>query len=189
MVYNINYFTLAINLYALKVFMSALLIFGFIGIAYSQMPDSTLQKSKIRELKFLTGKWKGKGEISFKPGQSNSFTQFEDIQFSSGGTSLLIKGIGFSEAINDTVHNALAIVYFDEKKETYVINSHLEKGYHGSYNAWIEDGNFVWQIDGSNSPTIRYTINIKNGVWLEIGERKTNEGDWIKFFETNLNRI
>jgi hypothetical protein len=173
----------------MKRYLIILSVFLFTGTATAQdSPDKRVQIEAMRNLDFMVGNWSGSGWMSFGPTEKFHFYQTEEVSIQTGGTSMLIKGQGRSARDNALVHDALAVIYFDSEKNEYVFNSHLAKGYHGSYRGDYGEGKFVWQIDSPRG-SMKYTIRLsEKGQWFEIGERQLQDGSWVQFFEMTLSK-
>ena len=122
------------------------------------------------------------------PGGRSEFTSHENVQAKLGGLLLLVEGTHQREGA--TVHDALAVVSFDEKSRTYRFRAHTAAGQYTDADARLaEDGALEWSF---NTPMgrIRYTIRgADKGEWREIGEFSRDGGEWRKFFEMNLKRV
>jgi|GEM_PF-495284 len=152
------------------------------------------QISAMRKLNFLTGNWKGSGWIFLRNGQRSEFNEKENIKWKLDSLLLVIEGLGTNNNSNGgetrTVHNAYAIVYYNNQTGNYHWQSFISSGQSMLSNAsLINDSTLVWQMDISPQMKIRYTIAVSGGkIWNEIGEMSNNGKDWNKFFGMNLTR-
>jgi hypothetical protein len=158
-----------------------IIICSNISLAQSVEPDS-LSRAKISELAFLSGNWRGSGWMYGQDRQRYEFEQTEDIKFKLDSTILLIEGLGTSKGT--TIHNALAVVSFNNESDNYSFNSYLANGRKGEFKAEIIDGKFYWYP----MENMRYIIEIDDaGRWYEKGEYN-NQGSWFQFFEMTLEK-
>ncbi len=152
----------------------------FQSFGQSSETDS-LSKSKISELKFMVGNWKGSGWMMGKEGKSN-FEQTEKIHFKLDSTAILIEGMG--KVNGKIVHNALAILTYNKIDNNYLFRSYLPSGQNAEFKAELIDNKFHWYPNDN----VRYIIWLnENGQWYERGEYK-REDDWTQFFEMTLDR-
>lgn len=139
----------------------------------------------MKQLEFMVGQWSGTGWRMDHQGQKQTFNQTENIQWKLDRAIMMIEGQGKKD--DTVVHDALAIVSYNETEANYNFRSYLATGREGSYTATLEDNQtFIWTIDAPGV-TIRYTIQIKDDHWHEIGEMKRGE-QWFLFFEMDLKR-
>jgi hypothetical protein len=142
----------------------------------------SLSKQKIKKLAFIVGKWEGTGWMYGQDRNRYEFNQTEDIKFKLDSTVILIEGTGTSGA--KIIHNALAIISFDQSQNAYNFHSYLSNGRNGKFKAELVSNKFYWYP----MDNMRYIISINNkDQWYEIGEMKRGE-DWFQFFEMILDR-
>ena len=173
-------------------FLSCLIVIGFISLKSSAQPSETVAKEKMKAFAFWAGHWQGEGSIQMGPGEPKKSTVDEQLDFKLDGTVLLIEGVGKSVPGNAIVHHALGILSFDQSDNQYKLNSYLKDG--RSAQAWIkiiEDNKYQWGFDTPNGK-IRYSITIDPAkkTWNEIGEVSNDKGTtYSKFFEMNLKKL
>lgn len=152
-------------------------------ISYAQDRGTDLEsKEAISKLAFLEGVWEGSGWMMGRNGQKNTFNQTENIQFKLDNTVLLIEGQG--KANGKTVHDALAIITYNETEKDYNFRSYLANGRNGLFKAELIDNKLYWYP----MENMRYIISInENGQWYETGELKRKD-KWFQFFEMTLDK-
>ena len=150
-------------------------------LSFSQsLETDSISKSKISELEFMVGNWKGSGWMMGRDGVKSEFEQTEKIQFKLDSTMVLIEGMGQSGG--KVVHNALAILTYDKTEDKLVFRSYLQNGQSGEFPAELLDGTLYWYPNTN----VRYIIGInETGQWYETGEFKRGE-NWMQFFEMTL---
>jgi hypothetical protein len=142
----------------------------------------TLAQTEIAKLGFLTGKWQGNGWMMRPDGQKADFDQTEHVQFKLDSTVLLIEGVGQHEG--RIVHNAMAIVSYNQEATNYTFQSYLQNGRKGEFTGELLDGKFHWYPNEN----MRYIIEVnENDQWYETGEIKQGD-NWYQFFEMTLDR-
>ena len=155
------------------------------GVA-QQMPDPTAKKEAMAKLKMLEGKWEGSGWASAPDGSRSEFEQSEVIEEKLDGVALLIQGLGKDINSKETVHNALALITYDDNDSTYVFQSHLATGLSTTAEGHFEGEKFIWGFDVPGGK-VKYTILISDdSKWNEYGEFSRDENQWYKFLEMNL---
>ena len=166
----------------MKTILTIVLTTFLVSQSFSQSYETdSISKSKITELGFIVGNWKGKGWMVGQGGKSE-FEQTEKIQFKLDSTAILIEGIGKTNG--KIVHNALAILTYNKKDQNYSFISYLQNGQNAVFKAEFIDNKLYWYP----SENVRYIIWLnENGQWYEKGEFKREE-NWNQFFETTLDR-
>lgn len=170
---------------------SAITILFFLAMAgiqtksFAQHSDEVNQAAKegLSQLSFLVGKWKGSGWMISQDRSRHTFEQTETIQFKLSETAILVEGLGTSEG--KVIHNAMAVITFNEKQGNFDFSSYLQNGQKGIYPGELANGIFTWQP----TPQVRFVIQInEKGQWFEVGEYNTGD-QWYKFFEMTLDKI
>lgn len=166
--------------------MAAAVIVFFGTSIWAQMPngaDIEKKRAEMRKLDTMIGEWSGDGWIQMGA-QRNAFKGFERVQKKIGGQALLVEG-KFSDEAGNTVHETLAVLSYDLKKNGYVFKTYLANGNSGETDFQIIPNGWRWGLDTPNGK-IRYTTEMTADTWLEIGEIMRDGGKWTKFFEMKL---
>lgn len=171
----------------------ALIITLFLApiMAMAQPDFSQLSKEKLAKLDMMVGTWKGSGYVYTPQGKEISEVT-EVIQYKLDNTVLFVEGKGvrnMEDGTQKVVHDAMGIISFHPFTKQYYMNSFISKGMSTKANLSIEgDNKIVWWFEtGPN--TIRYTLTIADGEWVEIGERSTDGENWQQFFEMKLKKV
>jgi hypothetical protein len=153
--------------------------------AFGQQPETNpISQQAIEKLAFLSGEWKGTGWIMAEDGNRYEFDQTELVQLKLDGTALLIEGRGMSDG--KVIHDALAVVTYNQKDKNYSFMAWLSNREGGEYRGELIDNFFYW-YPGDN---IRYIIYLnEKGQWYEKGEYNTGGGNWFQFFEMTLDKV
>lgn len=151
-----------------------------IQLLAQDIQDNTVMKTQMEKLAFMEGSWKGTGWHMGMDRQKRYFEQREEIILTLDGTAILIQGMGIQKM--DTIHHALGIINYDQKKQVYNFRTYLKDGKFGDYKLEIIDGQVHWYP----IENVRYIISINDkNEWVEIGE--VNKYDqWYQFFEMTL---
>lgn len=171
------------------------LIMGLTSHTNAQ-PTEAIALEKMKPFSQWIGHWKGEGTMQMGPGEPRKSTVDENIAYKLGGAIILIEGTGKSVGSptgeEHIVHNAMAVLSFDQVSGEYHFNTFLKDG--KSALAWFEPGEnntCQWGFDVPNG-AIRYSITIHPvaKTWNEVGEFSNDKGlTWVKFFEMNLQKV
>ncbi len=146
----------------------------------------TAQRDAMKRLAFMDGQWRGPASITLPNGQKHTVTQTERVGPMLDGTIRVVEGRGY-EADGKTAFNALAVVSYDPAKKSYSLRSYAQ-GRSGDFTLTPTERGVKWEIE-AGPMTIRYTAEIADGKWHEIGERILPGRDPIRFHEMTLTRI
>jgi hypothetical protein len=174
-------------------FTAAIVLLVCAGFSPAQ-PSTAGQREAMKKLEFLVGSWKGEGWMEFIPGQRRTFKGVEIAQLRLDGLILTIDGMhrgqvgGKGEEV--VVHNAFALVNYDEKAKRYRFQGFTARGNHEDAEAKVTDGQLVWGMKIPQFGDVRYTIKLDNkGRWFEVGEVTLDGKEWRRFFEMTLDRV
>jgi hypothetical protein len=148
---------------------------------------------EMRRLDFLVGEWSGEAWIRMGPNAEHAI-QTERVQKKAGGKALLIEGLGRVKLEDgkpgDVVHDALAVVSFDETSKSYRFDNWVADKPSAAAKLEVTAPNVVvWGFDTPQGGRVRYTIRLTDkGEWNEIGEFTRNGTEWMKFFEMTLTK-
>lgn len=170
-----------------RAFALVLILLGALPASAADAPDKVAHQTAMQMLSFLEGEWEGGGTVAMGPGPRLPFAQTERIQFKHDRTLLLIEGQGKAPQTGAVVHDALAVVTFDAASGKYKFRSFAAVGRFADTEATVEGSRMVWRLN-AGPQKIRYTIDVDNGVWREIGERSTDGTTWVAFFEMTLRK-
>jgi hypothetical protein len=172
----------AISLYLPVFLMTAALPAG----TPAQETDAERQLTEMRKLDFLVGTWEGSSDFRMGPGEAKTATGTEQVETRLGGLVLLVQAL-FLDVNGEKVHEALAVISFDETAGHYRFSSYLADGRSTDGTGRLVDGVFEWQP--SQTQNVRYRVQLdEQGRWHEIGEYTRGDGSWEQFFEMTLAR-
>ncbi|HKR64148.1 MAG TPA: hypothetical protein VJZ00_10480 [Thermoanaerobaculia bacterium] len=154
---------------------------------------SLFAADEMKKLDFLVGEWKG--EAWFQMGPKREYVyQTESVKPKLGGKVLLVEGLGKRKnengSIGDVVHDALAVLSWDESKNTYRFSTYTAQ--YGAMETTLDvtaPNVGVWSMDVPGGK-MRYTMRLtEKGEWNEVGEfTRDNGANWMKFFEMTLSK-
>ena len=105
------------------------------------------QVEAVKKLDLWVGEWKGAGWASAGRDERHDFTIVEKVQRKVGGSVLLIEGRGIKKADKGdevVVHEALAVISFDEKAKRYRWRAHDLRGQAIDVEPKVVDGGVEW---------------------------------------------
>lgn len=162
-----------------------ILLFVLLGTTagYAQEITGKEAQKAVSRLHFITGNWAGSGWMTGPDGQKHYFTQTEHIRFKLDSTAILIEGLGKDG--QKVIHNAMAVVTFNQPENNYNFHSYLANGRSGRFKAELLDGKFYWYPNEN----MRYIIYLnEKGQWYETGEIRRDH-NWSQFFEMTLDKL
>lgn len=172
--------------------MKVYIAFAFLMVASAW--SALAASEEMRKLDWMVGEWKGEATVQTGPGKTERVLQSERVQSKLGGKVLLIEGEGRRRLDDGTageiVHDALAIVSWDERKKSYRFSTYLSNRSGADTTLDVPAPNsVVWGIDTPRG-RVRYTITrTDEGEWLESGEISREGAAWMKFFEMRLTKV
>lgn len=151
-----------------------LLLIPVLGSAQPNEPARTAQVAAIDKIAWLAGEWEGSATFDRGPQGKSDVISWERVTRVAGGTALMVLGRHYRRNTDgsrgELVHDAAALISFDDKTGTYRFNSQLSTGQHGAFAAEMQGAIFVWTIETPRGP-IRYRIQRDDaGRWSERGE-------------------
>lgn len=95
---------------------------------------------EMRKLDWWIGEWKGEASIQMGPGKPEKTLMTERLQWQTGGRTILIEGTGKRKlddgTAGDVVHDALAVISWDEAKKHYRFDAWTARD--GYVEVWLE---------------------------------------------------
>jgi hypothetical protein len=130
------------------------------------------QIDAMARLSWLAGEWEGSASFT-TPAGSRQARSSERVLMGAGGTALLIHGLHRNLTADgqpgDVVHDAMALLVFDEKNGKYRVSSQTKEGRGGHFEGRMEGDTFQWFIPFPGGH-MRYDIRRgEAGEWLEQG--------------------
>lgn len=144
---------------------------------------------EMKKLDWLVGEWKGEATARTGPGKSETIVQTETVTPRAGGKVLLVEGLG-RDKDGKVVHDAIALISWDEEKKTYRFIGHVAQ--QASVDTTLDmtaPNTFVW-ANTTPQGRVRFTIRLtEKGDWNEVGEFSPDGERWFKFLDMNLTKV
>lgn len=159
---------------------------------YAQEATSAIEtaRAEMQQLDFLLGRWQGAGWIEYEPGQRLEFHGEETVERRLDGLLVEVEGRHWEGARGGAdaklVHHALGIFSWVNAGR-YRFSTYLASGRTGNAEAWLDNGKLIWQLSPGEMK-IRYTIEVRDGSWIEVGEMSRDGESWRQFFAMTLTR-
>ena len=182
---------------SIRIYLVAVLFLAAVGSSSPGQPPPAAppaQRDAMKKLDFLIGQWKGEGWMEFAPGQRRTFKGTEVVQGKLDGLLLAIEGLHRGQVGDKkeevVVHNAFALVSYDDKAKRYRFQAFTSRGNYEDAEAKVSEGQLVWGMKVPQFGDVRYTIKLDDkGRWLEIGEVSRDGNTWRQYFEMTLQRV
>ncbi len=177
--------------YGIAVLGLSLVVAGAPSIALGQgRPNPaalvSAQQEAMNRFSLMDGVWRGSAWIMLPSGDKHQLTQTERVGPFLDGSVRVIEGRGYEDD-GSVGFNALAIVSFDPKTDTYSMRSYAQ-GHAGDFVITPTEDGFQWEIP-AGPMTIRYTAVFGDNTWKEVGDRITPGGEPVRFYEMTLTRV
>ena len=149
---------------------------------------------EMKKLDWLVGEWKGEASARVGPGKPETAIQTEKVTPKAGGKVLLVEGLGRRKledgSAGDVVHDAIALISWDEEKKTYRFIGHVAQ--QPSVDTALDmtaPNTLVWGLTPPNGGKARFTIRLtEKGEWHEVGEFSPDGEKWFKFLDMTLTK-
>jgi len=144
------------------------------------------QHRSMQPLSIFDGIWRGPARVTLPDGKEVLITQTERVGSFLGETVKVIEGRGYAPD-GTSPFNAFAVISYSPQSDKYNFRSYAQ-GYSGDFPVEVRPDGFTWSIKAGPA-TLRYTATVKDGVWVEIGERLVEGQAPVKIFDMSLRRI
>jgi len=144
------------------------------------------QHRSMQPLSIFDGIWRGPARVTLPDGKEVLITQTERVGSFLGETVKVIEGRGYAPD-GTSPFNAFAVISYSPQSDKYNFRSYAQ-GYSGDFPVEVRPDRFTWSIKAGPA-TLRYTATVKDGVWVEIGERLVEGQAPVKIFDMSLRRI
>lgn len=172
----------------LRVNTLTVLLFFVTGLSFAQ--EATRAPIATEPLfEKLIGEWEGEGWTMLGPNQRVEFNQVEIIESKANGHVVVVEGLGNNKETGELAFQAFGIFSYDLVNDKYQFTAYQTSGYSVTVEPEITDERFVWGFD-TGQGLIRYTADITNTSWAQIGEFSPDGGGtWFPTFEMNLSKV
>jgi len=144
------------------------------------------QHRSMQPVSIFDGIWRGPARVTLPDGKEVLITQTERVGSFLGETVKVIEGRGYAPD-GTSPFNAFAVISYSPQSDKYNFRSYAQ-GYSGDFPVEVRPDGFTWSIKAGPA-TLRYTATVKDGVWVEIGERLVEGQAPVKIFDMSLRRI
>ncbi len=144
------------------------------------------QREAMAQFATMDGVWRGPASISMGPGGKHEITQTERVGSFLDGSLRVVEGRGY-EADGTVSFNALGIISYDPQSKAYSMHSYAQ-GNVGDFVLTPTKDGYSWEIP-AGPMTMKYTATIKDGTWIETGDRVMPGKEPVRFFEMKLERV
>ncbi len=139
-----------------------------------RVPDVEAQRTAMKKLSFLVGKWTGEARMLRAPGEIVEMLHTENVEYKLDGLLLAIEGIGRNKANGMPAVQAFGIISYNDETATYHMRA-------------FNDGRFLetdmMVIDTAKQITWGFALGeIKTNSVLRIDEN----GDWTELHEITI---
>ena len=145
------------------------------------------QREAMAPLAYMDGTWRGPAWTLLPNGEKRTVTHTERIGPFLGGTVRVIEGRSYVDS-GAVGFNALGIISFDPAKKAYNLHSYA-MGHTGDFPLVRKPDGYTWEIPAGPGTTIRYEATVKDGTWVEVGDRHSGDKPPVRFFEMKLQRV
>ncbi len=140
----------------------------------------------MKKLDMLKGTWVGDAKGTGPDGKPYQVRQTERVGAMLNGDVLVIEGRGY-KSDGSLAFNAFGTVAADVKTGAYEFHAYTQ-GRSGTFRMESIPTGVVWELPAGPNATMRYTINIVDGVWHEVGEYLAKDKPPRQIIEMTLKR-
>lgn len=153
-------------------------------------PDIEAQRTAMKRLGFLAGKWAGEVRIYRKPDEPTVLEQKEDAEFKLDGLLLQIEGIGRTKSGGQPVLQALGIISYDDEFSVYRMRAFNDGRFLETEVSLLEGNKCLrWGFSlGEIKMSSLLRIN-EHGHWTELHDVTVGAQPPRKFMELAVQRI
>jgi len=155
--------------------------------ATAKTSATTSYSERMALLAKLVGDWRGSGWMILPNGKRESFVSQETVSRRLSGHALLVEGQHRS-ANGQLVHDAMAMITWNERAGGYRMRTALSSGFGGDFPLEVTPGGFAWRMDVPGGH-MEYVAQFQDDVWTERGRRISTDGRSTDFFEMRLQRL
>jgi hypothetical protein len=149
-----------------------------------RVPDLEAQRTAMKEVSFLVGKWSGEARLLRGPAESVELLQTEDAQYKLDGLILVIEGIGRTKASGQPVLQAFGIISYDDESATYRMRAFNDGRFLETQVNLLEEGEgMTWGFVLGDIRTKTVLRINEDGEWTELAEIAIGSRPPKKFLE------
>ena len=136
-----------------------------------RVPDIEAQRTAMKKLSFLVGKWTGEGRMLRAPGEMVEMLQTEDVGYKLDGLLLVIEGIGRNRASGKPALQAFGLISYDDEAGSYHMRA-FNDGRFLETDLTLDDAakQITWGFALGEITTSSVLRIDDNGDWTELHE-------------------
>lgn len=146
----------------------------------------------LAPLDLWVGAWSGSGWTQFPGAPRVEFELSERVQRRVGGSVLLVEGRGTTrdaQGGRTVTHDGLVLVYFDERTGRYHWHGHDVGRDPIDVEPQVRERALEWSLVAADGKTtLRFTIELDEREWREVGELSADGERWTQFMALTLRR-
>ena len=152
-----------------------------------QIPNVEAQRTTMKKLSFLIGKWSGEARILRTTGEPLELIQTEEAEYKLNGLLLMIEGIGRSRSDGKPALQALGIISYDDLAGTYRMRAFNDGRYMETEVKLLPDGRgLTWSFTMAEIKTISVLRIDEKGDWTELHDIVIGSQTPRKFMELRV---
>lgn len=136
-------------------------------------PDLEAQRTAMKKLDFLVGRWAGEARIA-RPGETINLVQTEEARYKLDGLILIIEGVGRTKSDGVPILQAVGVICYEDESKTYWMRA-------------FNDGRYL-------ETEVKLSDDDKGMTWgFALGEIRTNSvmrinerGEWTEVHEITI---
>ena len=153
------------------------------------MPNIEAQRTAMKKLEFMVGKWAGEARLLRGPGDPVSLMQTEEAQYKLDGLILLIEGVGRAKVDGTPALQALGIVSYDDESGTYRMRAFNDGRFLETELKLLGSGQGItWGFALGQIRTSSVMHITEKGDWTEITEITIGSEPPKKYMELTVSR-
>jgi hypothetical protein len=136
-----------------------------------RFPDLEVQRSAMKEVSFLIGKWAGEARLLQGRAESVELLQTEEAQYKLGGLILVIEGDGRTKSTGQPVIQAFGIISYDDVSATYRMRAFNDGRFLETEMKLLKEAKgMTWGFVLGDIRTNSVLRINENGEWTELAE-------------------
>lgn len=152
-------------------------------------PNVEAQRSAMKKLSFLTGKWSGEARVFRGPGEPVELIQTEEAQYKLDGLLLMIEGVGRTKTDGKLALQALGMISYDDESGVYRMRAYNDGRWLETEVKLVEAGKVItWSFSLGEIRTSSVLRFNENGEWTELAELMIGSQPPRKFMELVVRR-
>ncbi len=154
-----------------------------------RIPDIAAQRTALKKLDFLVGKWSGEAHVLRDPNNPVELIQTEEAQYKLDGLILIIEGVGRNKATGEVALQALGIISYDDEAGAYRMRAYNDGRYLETELKLGESGKEIrWGFALGEIKTNSVLRIDEKGEWTELTEIAVGSQPARKYMDLTVSR-